>query len=64
MAALFFTIIPVAIALLIIIWRFMQTEEEKLGARYRKQALLRISTSDRQNNGETDTHSHQKYEKY
>jgi MFS family permease len=48
--ALFFTIIPVAIALLIIIWRFMQTEEEKLGARYRKQALLRISTSDRQNN--------------
>jgi len=50
--ALFFTIIPVAIALLIIIWRFMQTEEEKLGARYRKQALLRISTSYRQNNDE------------
>ena len=61
--ATFFTIIPIAITLLITIWRFIHIDEQKLGRKHhRQQALVTTETSDsRSSNNINNYNDNRKY---
>jgi MFS family permease len=60
--ATFFTIIPIAITLLITIWRFIHIDEQKLGRkRHRQQALVTKETSDSRSSNNNNYNDYRKY---
>ena len=62
MASYIFTIIPIAITLLITIWRFIHTDEQKLGRKHhRQQALVTTETSDSRSSSNNNYNDNRKY---
>jgi MFS family permease len=60
--ATFFTIIPIAITLLVTIWRFIHIDEQELGRRRRQQDLVTIGTSYSQSsNNNNNYNNNRKY---
>jgi MFS family permease len=60
--ATFFTIIPIAITLLITIWRFIHINEQKLGRKHhRQQALVTTETSDSRSSNNNNYNDNRKY---